>query len=149
MAVMAKTTVHLTTGYRTENVSRNLLWHTDEPVDAGGTDTAPTPMETLLGAVGGCVAITMKMYAARKGWALEKIEVELEHQRFKKEEYLRYEGDQPFVHEIIKRVTLHGDLNAEQRERLMEIGTKCPVSRLLIEPKVIIDELIEAEKLSK
>jgi len=83
------------------------------------------------------------MYAQRKGWKLERVEVDLENKRLKKEDYPAYTGDAPFVHEVTKRIALIGDLDDEQRARLMEIGTKCPVSRLITEPAFINDMLLE------
>ncbi|MFN8375636.1 MAG: OsmC family protein [Anaerolineae bacterium] len=140
---MAKTSVRLEQGYRAQAQSRHHQWVIDEPTSEGGTDTAPTPSETVMGALGACVAITIKMYAQRKGWKLERVEVDLENKRLKKEDYPAYTGDAPFVHEVTKRIALIGDLDDEQRERLLEIGTKCPVGRLITEPAFINDLLLE------
>jgi putative redox protein len=141
---MAKASVRLEQGYRVQAQSRHHAWVIDEPLNDGGTDTAPTPSETVMGALGACVAITIKMYAERKGWKLEHIEIALENKRVKKEDYPPYTGDAPFVHNITKQIILHGELDDEQRQRLLEIGRKCPVSRLLTEPAFITDLLVEA-----
>ena len=142
---MAKTAVRLDEGYRVQAQSRHHEWVIDEPVSDGGTDEAPSPSETVLGALGACVAITMKMYAQRKGWKLERVEIDLESNRLKKEDYPTYTGDALFVHEIQKRITLHGDLDDTQRRRLMEIGKKCPVSRMFTEPSFMDDILLETQ----
>ena len=142
---MASTAVRLENGYQVEAQSRHHQWIIDEPVSEGGTDAAPTPSETVLGALGACVAITIKMYAERKGWKLDRVEIELENKRLKKEEYPAYTGDAPFVHHITKNIMLYGDLDDEQRRRLIEIGKKCPVSRLLTEPTFITDTLLEPQ----
>jgi putative redox protein len=141
---MAKTSVRLEDGYRVQAQSRHHAWIIDEPTSDGGSDLAPSPSETLMGALGACVAITIKMYAERKGWKLERIEIALENKRLKKEDYPAYTGDALFVHDITKHIILHGELDDEQRERLLDIGRKCPVSRLITEPAFVSDMLVEA-----
>jgi putative redox protein len=131
-------------GYRATIQNRHHTWTIDEPLEKGGTDNAPTPTETAMGALGACVAITIKMYAERKGWKLDRVEVTCDFKRIKKEEYPAYSGDAPFVHVVTKQIVLHGALDNEQRERLMEIGLKCPVSRLMTEPTFVEDQLLEA-----
>jgi putative redox protein len=145
MANAKLTTVNLTDGYRTDIHNRDFVWHADEPLDVGGTDTAPTPMETALGALGSCVAVTMKMYAQRKGWPLTGVEVKLSMERLKAVDYAPYQGDAPFVHRLVKQIELYGDLTPEQRQRITEIGEKCPVARLITEPSFIETELLTAE----
>ncbi|NWF70556.1 MAG: OsmC family protein [Chloroflexi bacterium] len=142
---MPKTSVHLDQGLRATAQSRNHVWVADEPVSEGGSDIAPTPMEMMLGALGSCVAITIKLYAQRKSWPLEAVDVNVELKRVKKEEYPSYDGPAAFVHLITKQIALYGPLSAEQRERLMEIGTKCPVARVITDPSFITDELLETE----
>lgn len=144
---MTRTIVRLQDGLRTTIHNRQHVWHADEPTDKGGTDTAPTPMETALGALGSCVAITMRYYAERKGFPLEGIEIAIDHQRLSKGDYPSYTGEALFVHEIVKEVVLHGPLTDEQKDKIMEIGLKCPVSRLLTEPTFVVDRLLEAESL--
>lgn len=131
---MPKTTVTINDGYRTTITSRNHTYHADELVADGGTDEGPKPSEMLLGALGSCIAITLKMYAGRKGWPLEGVDLELDYQRFRGEDYEDYEGDSTFIHEVREGITLRGPLSDEQKERLMSIATKCPVRRLLATP---------------
>jgi putative redox protein len=91
----------------------------DEPIPVGGTDTGPEPPETLLAAVGACEAITMRMYAARKGWILREVSV-------------RLSGSMAAgVYVIRRHLEMDGDLDAAQRERLREIAGRCPVHRIL------------------
>lgn len=133
-------TVTLEEGLLATAKTRTHTWYADEPVDSGGTDTAPTPMEEMLGALGACVAITVKLYANRKEWPLEKIDVSLAIQRYNAADYPAYQGDAPMIHEIREHITLHGDqLTEEQRERLMEIAGKCPVRRVLTTPTLFVE----------
>jgi putative redox protein len=140
-----QTTVTLTDGYRAEVQSRHHSYAIDEPISSGGTDTAPTPTETLMGALGACIAITVKMYAERKGWKLDKIEVKLDFERFAGKDYAEYDGEAQFVHEIREVFSFEGDLTEEQREKLLEIASKCPVSRVIELPAFFKRTMAELE----
>lgn len=144
---MPKTHVSLHDGYRTTITSGSHITHADEPLSAGGTDLAPTPTEMLMGALGSCIAMTMKMYAERKGWPLTGIDMNLDFERFASKDYPAYTGTELFVHEIDEQIVLHGDLTDEQKLRLLEIAKKCPVSRVIELPtfwqQMLVDELPE------
>lgn len=136
---MTALTVTLSEGLCTTIKNEHYTWHADELVENGGTGTAADPVEQLLGAVGSCMAITVKLYANRKQWPLEKIEIKLQLERFSGSEYPSYSGEAPFVHEIREDIVLHGDqLTDEQRTRLLEISTKCPVRRVLANPTFFV-----------
>lgn len=105
----------------------------DEPADAGGKDAGPTPYELLLGALGACTSITLRMYAARKEWPLESVEVHLAHDRVHAVDCANCENPDAnaFLDRITKRIVLQGPLSADQRERLLQIADRCPVQRTL------------------
>jgi putative redox protein len=143
---MPKATVHLNQadGYRVTVNSRHHQYFIDEPTQDGGTDVAPTPTETVMGALGACIAITIKMYAERKQIPLESIEIALDFERFSGKDYPAYAGDELFVHEIRESIVLHGALTADQKDRLLEIAGKCPVARLIALPTFWKQDLLEA-----
>ncbi len=114
----------------------------DEPVADGGTDQGPTPTELLLASLGACAAITCKMYAARKGWALEGVEIDLKMEKLKAADYPSYSGAADFINEFRQRITFKGDLTQEQRERLLQIAGRCPVHRILTAPNFLYEELV-------
>jgi putative redox protein len=107
------------------------LLRADEPADKGGTATGPAPTEMLLAALGACEAITLRMYAARKGWPLRNAEITLTASTV--------EG----AYVIRRRLTLEGDLTAEQRARLHEIADRCPVQRAITGEVRVEDTLAE------
>ena len=105
----------------------------DEPPDAGGTDTGPSPGRLLAASLASCTAVTVEMYAERKGWEIGALEVGVD---------ATYEGHTPTDFDVTMR--LPADLDDEQRSRLMAIGSKCPVHRVLAgEATVTITDRVE------
>ena len=113
----------------------------DEPVAAGGTDAGPDPYALLLSALGACTSMTVRMYAARKGWDLREVEVALDIARVYAEDCVHCEEPRAMVDGIRRRITLVGDLDAGQRVRLAEIAKKCPVHKTLVAGLRIEDEI--------
>jgi putative redox protein len=106
----------------------------DEPTAAGGTDTGPSPTRLVAAALAGCVAVTMEMYAERKGWDIGAVEVDVD---------VTYRDHAPLSFAVTLR--LPQDLSDEQRERLLAVACKCPVHKLIAgETEVTIDDEIEA-----
>ncbi|HEV8485331.1 MAG TPA: OsmC family protein [Blastocatellia bacterium] len=113
----------------------------DEPLKAGGADEGPGPYELLLAALGACTAMTLQLYARRKQWPLEKVEVSLSHDRIHAqdcEECLTKEGK---ITRIERYISLTGALSDEQKSRLLEIAQRCPVHRTLTSEISIKDYL--------
>jgi putative redox protein len=104
----------------------------DEPTDKGGEDEGPTPQELLGASLAGCVAITIEMYAQRKGWNLGELAVECQ--------YEQAERGQPTAFTLILR--LPGGMSDEQVDRLSTIAAKCPVHRTL-EGAVTFDQRVD------
>ena len=104
----------------------------DEPEEAGGDDAGPSPQELLAAALASCTAITMEMYAQRKGWNVDGMEVDCR--------YSPAERGSPTRFELVMRMPAH--LSEEQVERLQVIAAKCPVHRTL-EGEVAFDERVE------
>lgn len=103
----------------------------DEPTGAGGTDTGPTPYDLLVAALGACTSMTLRLYANRKGWPLQKVEVRLRHQKSHAQDCADCETRVGRIDVIEREITLDGPLDAEQRQRLLEIADRCPVQRTL------------------
>jgi putative redox protein len=144
---MTKVSVRLDEGFKTLIQTRGLTVISDEPTSDGGTDLGPTPKELMLGALGACAAITAKLYAQRKGWPLEGVEIDLDLERFKTAEYPGYTGTSDMLNEFRQRIVFKGPLTQQQRDRLLEIAGKCPVHRILTEPNVVLHELIVEDEL--
>lgn len=103
--------------YRADITIREHALIADEPAAAGGQDLGPTAMEMVAGALGACTSVTLRMYAQRKGWELQAVDVRVS---------IDYKA---FT--IRREIALTGNLDDEQRARLMQIADACPVHKLL------------------
>jgi putative redox protein len=104
----------------------------DEPIGAGGEDAGPNPYDLLLASLAACTAITLQMYAERKGWPLESVEAELSTEKIYARDCEDCESDPDARIDLIDRkLTFVGDLDESQRMRLAAIADRCPVHRTL------------------
>lgn len=129
-------------GYASEVVAGRHTIVSDEPISVGGTDVGPTPFELLLASLGTCVVMTLRMYADRKGWPLTGVTVGLDQSRIHARDCDDCESESGMVLRITKRLELHGDLEEDQRARLLEIAEKCSVHRSLVSEIQIESELV-------
>ena len=111
---------------------RNHTLTADEPKDQGGEDAGPSPQELLAASLASCTAITMEMYAQRKGWDIGDVKVDVDYEPAQRGSPTRFRTVVNFPKELPE----------DQRERLMQIGAKCPVHRVL-EGEVMFEETVE------
>jgi len=104
----------------------------DEPREHGGEDSGPSPQELLAASLASCTAITMEMYAERKGWDMGDVVVDVDYEPAQRGSPTRF----------VMRVELPKELSEDQRDRLMQIAAKCPVHRAL-EGEVMFEETVE------
>jgi putative redox protein len=103
----------------------------DEPVAVGGQDTGPGPYDFVLAGLGACTSMTMRLYADRKSLPLERTTVTLKHSKIHAQDCAECETKQGMLDQIDLAIGMEGNLDAEQRKRLLEIADKCPVHRTL------------------
>jgi putative redox protein len=114
----------------------------DEPKTSGGSDAGPDPYELLLSALGSCTNMTLRMYADRRKWALKEVRVALAHSKNYANDCVNCEQPAAKLDRIDRRITLIGELSAEQRQRLLEIANLCPVHKSLTSKIDIQTELV-------
>ena len=130
---MRKATARRQNGsYKHRVVVRNHTLTVDEPEDSGGEDAGPDPQEMLAVSLASCTAITIEMYAKRKGWNVDGLEVDVD--------YTPAERGCATNFKLVMKMPAH--LSEEQAERLQTIAAKCPVHRTL-EGEVLFDERVE------
>lgn len=116
-------------GYRAEISAGEHRFFADEPVALGGTDTGPSPYEYLLSALASCMAMTLRMYATRKSWPLEGVEVRLRTARAHKIDCDDCETTAVGIKQLERMIELDGPLTDDQRTRLLLIAERCPVKQ--------------------
>jgi putative redox protein len=107
------------------------MLHSDEPSDIGGQDAGPNAQELLMASLGACASITVQMYAERRQWPLQGVQVALSYARVLLEGPTDSGASVGMVDRIEMEIALSGNLSTEQRERLLEIANRCPVHRML------------------
>ncbi|OBI74468.1 OsmC family protein [Mycobacterium asiaticum] len=125
------TVIEAGTGTYTQQISagrHTLVADEPEPI---GDDAGPTPYDLLLSALGACTSMTVRMYANRKGWPLERVRVALRHRRIHAKDCADCETKIGWVDHIDREIELTGDLDDAQRQRLMQIANRCPVHQTL------------------
>jgi putative redox protein len=143
---MTEVVVRSAAGLAQDIQARGHRLRSDEPRDAGGSDEGPGPYELLLAALGACTSMTVRMYAERKGWPLESVEVALRHDRVPAEGARGRETGPAQRDRITERLTLRGPLDEAQRRRLAEIATRCPVHRTLASSVAIEQQFAAADE---
>jgi len=116
----------------------------DEPLEVGGSDRGPTPYDLLSAALGGCTTLTLRMYADRKKWPVTHIETRVEHAKHHAQDIEdlgeKFEGR---VDVFTRNILIEGELDQDQRQRLLEIADKCPVHKTLEKSSAIRTNLAE------
>lgn len=118
-------------GYTTEIMVRHHGLTADEPTSVGGNDFGPSPYELVAAGLGACTAMTLKMYARRKKWSLEEVTVHLDHYKDYAKDAEQAEDDKSKIDHFDRLIEIEGNLDDDQRQRLLEIADKCPVHRTL------------------
>jgi len=118
--------------YRTEIATNTNVLIADEPTDLGGKDEGFSPTELLASALAACTCATLRMYADRKQWPLEAVEVEVTFDR----------NAQLNTSNMHRKIKIIGGLDATQKERMLTIANSCPIHKTLSNPITIASELI-------
>lgn len=132
-------------GYTTSVRARGHDFKADEPPEAGGKNEGPTPYDLLLAGLGACKAMTVKMYADRKGWPLKEVLCTLRHDRRHPEdcEDCEEKGNAAKIDHIDVELQFIGDLTDEQRARLKEISNKCPVHKTITSDLIVNSKMVD------
>jgi putative redox protein len=130
-------------GYAQEIAAGPHLLRADEPREVGGTDSGPSPYDLLLAALGACTSMTLRMYADRKRWPLAGADVLLTHGKIHARDCADCETKEGMLDRIERRIHLLGELDDEQRQRLLEIANRCPVHRTLTSEVQVVSRLVQ------
>lgn len=115
-----------------EVASDDHTWFSDEPLAVGGDNLGPDPYEQLLSSLGTCTSMTLRMYANHKGWPVEDIQVKLKHSRQHDQDCEQPDEKSCKIELIQKFITIKGDLDEQQINRLVEVADRCPVHKTLL-----------------
>lgn len=106
-------------------------WIADEPKTLGGKNLGPTPYDLLAASLAACTSMTLRMYADRKKWPLDSVNTLVKQERVHAEDCADCEGHEKYIHQFTRILHVVGNLDHQQRSRLLEIANKCPVHRTL------------------
>ena len=126
--VYARTTID---SFATDVRAGHHSFVADEPIAVGGTDTGPTPYDLLAAALATCTSMTLKMYAKHKGLDLRSATVRVTHGRIHAEDCEDCSKHEGMIHQFRRELRLHGDLDEDQRQRMLQIADRCPVHKTL------------------
>lgn len=116
---------------RTDIMANGFPIVADEPESVGGTNLGPTPYDLLTASLGACTSMTLRMYADRKEWPLEAVTVDLKYRKVHARDCELCETDEGKIDHIEREISLEGELDDDQKKRLLEIADRCPVHRTL------------------
>jgi len=129
-------------GLRVEIDNGRHHWYADEPPEKSGTDTGPNPYELLLGSLAACTAVTLKLYTAQKGIALDWVRTVYEFDRVHADDCTECEEEGTgLIERIRSHITIGGTFNEAQRARLEQIVCRCPVHKTLTAGVRVFDEV--------
>jgi putative redox protein len=113
----------------------------DEPEEVGGNNKGPGPYEYILMGLGACTSMTLRMYAEHKQIPLERVRVVLSHRKIHAKDCEDCATKDGKIDEIVREITLEGELTGEQREKLLDIANRCPVHQTLTSEIVVRTQL--------
>ena len=120
--------------YTQDVIARGHKFYADEPESYGSADLGPTPYELVMGGLGACTTITLRMYAERKDWPVGKLSVDVTHK-------VLASTDGKKTNVFTRKISIEGDLDDAQRQRMLEIANKCPIHKVLESANTIETEL--------
>ena len=118
-------------GFTTEIMAEQHVLIADEPASVGGDNLGPSPYDLLVASLGACTGMTLRMYADRKKWPLKEVRVHLQHKKDYDQDCQSCEEKEEKIDHIERSLEIIGDLDEEQRKRLLEIADRCPVHKTL------------------
>ena len=129
-------------GFTADMKIGNHYFTADEPLDFGGNDFGPSPYEFVSAGLSACTVMTMQMYARRKGWDLQNVEVHTSYSKTHAEDCANCETDSAKIDTFHREIRISGKLDDKQRQRLMQIADRCPVHRTLHSETQVITKMI-------
>jgi putative redox protein len=112
-------------------------FYADEPTSAGGNDAGPDPYDLVAAALGACTTMTLRMYADKKDWPVERVQVRVDHDKIHAGDCDSCEQDRGKIDKLTRTIKIDGELDDKQRKRLLEIADRCPVHETLMRENVV------------